>query len=96
MVVALIEWTLMVSWFKTRKRPIHPQSAFLYWKSEHKDRLTQESRQAGIKFSKHAGAEWSKLEDKTKWESLAEADKQDYAYEMEEQRESHVRFASWP
>jgi hypothetical protein len=46
-----------------------------------------------MKFSKYAAAEWSKLEDKTEWEALAEADKEDYAYEVEEQRASEVSFA---
>jgi hypothetical protein len=46
-----------------------------------------------MKFSKYAASEWANLEDKTEWEALAEADKHDYAFEMEEQRASAVSFA---
>jgi hypothetical protein len=46
-----------------------------------------------MKFSKYAAAEWAKLEDTAEWEALAETDKEDYAFEVEEQRASVVSFA---
>jgi hypothetical protein len=60
---------------------MHPRSAFIHWQSEHKKRLKQESREAGIRYSKHAAAEWAKVDDKSKWEDLAAADKEAYAEE---------------
>ena len=48
-----------------------------------------------MKFSRYAAAEWANLDDRSKWEQLAEDDKQAYAEEKEEQRASEVRFASW-
>ena len=37
-----------------------------------------------MKFSKYAAAEWAKLDDRSKWEQLAEDDKQAYAEEKVE------------
>jgi len=76
---------------EVHRRLLHPRSSFLYWVADHKERLTQESREAGIKFSKWAAQQWERVEDKNQWENLAEADKQDYAFEKEEKRTSEVQ-----
>jgi hypothetical protein len=82
----------MLAWFQVHEFPLHPMSAFIHWQSESKKRLKQESREAGIKFSKHAAAEWAKIDDKSKWEDLAAADKEDYACEKEEMVKEKVGF----
>ena len=55
-----------------------------HWITEHKERLKQASREAGIDYNAHAAAEWARLEDKTEWEELANADKETYASEKKE------------
>jgi hypothetical protein len=74
---------LSAPWFQVPKLPHHPRSAYIHWIAEHKERLKQESREAGINYNAHAASEWAKLEDKTEWESLATADKEAYAEEKE-------------
>lgn len=63
--------------------PRHPRSAYLIWTSEQKERLSQEARGANIKFSRWASAQWKSI-DKSVWESLAAAEKDDYAFEKSE------------
>ncbi|ESP04179.1 hypothetical protein LOTGIDRAFT_207546 [Lottia gigantea] len=70
---------------REKGQPKRPQSSYFLWLNEHREQIKEENPGISITdISRKAGEMWKKVDDKTKWDKLAEEAKKDYVKAMEE------------
>uniref|UniRef100_A0AC34QW70 HMG box domain-containing protein n=1 Tax=Panagrolaimus sp. JU765 TaxID=591449 RepID=A0AC34QW70_9BILA len=75
---------------KDPNAPKRAMSAFFFWMGENRERIKKPGMSVAD-IAKQAGVEWGKLQDKSKWEKMAEQDKKRYESEISEYLKSrHV------
>ncbi|CAJ0926449.1 unnamed protein product, partial [Mesorhabditis belari] len=76
---------------KDENAPERGRSAYLFWLAENRSRFVFKPGMRAYDVTKAAGAEWTNLKDRSKWEKQAAADKERYTKEMEAYEERYTK-----
>ncbi|ODM98071.1 FACT complex subunit SSRP1 [Orchesella cincta] len=74
---------------KDPNAPKRPMSGYFIWLNSNRESLKKKFPGLSLtEFTKKAGEEWKKMEDKTKWEAKAKEAKEDYEEQMKEYKKN--------